>query len=71
VYRALCADKNDGIEVVFSTVVNPRRYFPQHLIELSNEGLHALDILCRTYGLVIVIPRDRNLRSRACGKELA
>jgi hypothetical protein len=37
VYRALCADKNDGLVVVLSTVVDPRRYFPQHFIELSNE----------------------------------
>jgi hypothetical protein len=57
--------------VVLSTIVDPRRDFPQDLIDLPNEDLHALYVLRRSFGLVIVVPCDRNLRSRTCGKELA
>jgi hypothetical protein len=71
VYRTLCAHKNDSIVVVLSTIVDPRRDFPQNLVDPANEGLHTLDMLCRTFGLVILVPRDRNLGGRTCGKELA
>ena len=67
----MSADKNNGVVVVLSTVVDPGRDLPQNFIELSNEGLHALYVLRRTFNLVVVVPRDGNLRSRARGKELA